>query len=505
MTKLKGCSKAIKMKYLLFVFATAVLVSLPTRVYQLLALVNAQTGFYDDGDITVPVLYGVLAIFTLLFVILSFLSKEVPSPKLPVGKNPILGVASAILSVGFLWDILSGLRNAIPGVDGDSESFFAILKINLAQSGGAILVLRLIFAFFSIFYLLIFAISNLNGKASYKEYKLLALSPVCWGTVSLIGKLMNPVSYITVSELLFEIAMFAFATVFFLAFARISTGVFTEDGMWIIYGCGFSAALFAGLVTIPRIVCSVVSLPSVEGHEFSFAHFSIFIFVVAYILASLGIGFKDGLKNMRTANAIDFSDDENIMLKQRTVCVNVVDEVEDFGNFEYEEETQPEYELVDTIENTVYEEPIAGTPVIDEEPISEEVENYFETFEEPIAETPTIDEELINEEVEGYFETFEEPIVETPIIDEEPINEEVEGYFETFEEPIADTFEENITEVTESVEESEIIETPKAEEKPKKAKKEKAGFFTRKKSAPEVDDIPEDLKPISLADLKNKE
>ena len=37
MNKLKGSVAAIKMKYLLFVFATVMFVALPTRVYQLLA------------------------------------------------------------------------------------------------------------------------------------------------------------------------------------------------------------------------------------------------------------------------------------------------------------------------------------------------------------------------------------------------------------------------------------------------------------------------------------
>ena len=67
MNKLKGSSSAVKMKYLLFVFAAAVLVSLPTRVYQLLALVDTTNGFFKESDVTIPVLYGVVIVFGLLF------------------------------------------------------------------------------------------------------------------------------------------------------------------------------------------------------------------------------------------------------------------------------------------------------------------------------------------------------------------------------------------------------------------------------------------------------
>ncbi len=566
MNKLKGCSKAIKMKYLIFVFVTAVLVSLPTRVYQLLALVNTETGFYDNGDITVPVLYGVLALFSVLFLVLSFLSKEVPSPKLPTGKNPVLGIGSAVMAFGMLWDILATLRAIVPTYDSESESFFAILRNNMQSNGGFVPLLKIVFAFFAIFWFLIFAISHLNGKAAYKEYKVLALSPVCWGVATLIGKLMNAVSFITVSELLFEIFAVVFVTVFFLTFARISTGVFTEDVMWNIYGCGFGAALFSAIVTIPRLVCMLVSVPAVEGHNFSFTYLGIFIFAIAYILASLGIGFKDGFKNMRTVSAIDLPDDDEIVIKSRNSTGEMLTSFEEFSEDYEAPQEEPEYELVDTTES--YSEEVEE-PVIDEKAINEEVEEFFETFEapeveEPAMEEPVIDEKAANEEVEEFLETFEapeveEPAMEEPVIDEKAINEEVEepvaeepvaeepvAEEPVAEEPVVDekaeafedifkgnddfdgdiipaeipdenSFEINIFEdiaeeqdgVLEIFEEEEdsVVENAPVKEvkKEKKAKKEKQGLFSRKKAAPEVDEIPEDLKPISWADLKNKE
>ena len=118
-----------------------------------------------------------------------------------------------------------------------------------------------------------------------------------------------------VSELLFEIFMFVFVMLFFLTFARISSGVFTEDSMWGIYGYGLTAALLASIVTIPRIVIALVGLDAVAGNEFNFAHLTTFVFIIAYIFASLGIGFKDGLKNRRQVSEIDLPDDEIIVKK----------------------------------------------------------------------------------------------------------------------------------------------------------------------------------------------
>ena len=146
MNKIKGSSSAVKMKYLLFVFAAAVLVALPTRVYQLLALVDASNGFYKESDVTVPVLYAIMVVFGLLFLVLSFISKEVPSPKLPTGKNPILGAASFVMVAGLGVDMFSILQKIIPANQGSSAIFISLLKSNLSKNGGAFTILEFIFA-----------------------------------------------------------------------------------------------------------------------------------------------------------------------------------------------------------------------------------------------------------------------------------------------------------------------------------------------------------------------
>jgi hypothetical protein len=166
MNKLKGSLGAIKMKYLMFVFAVAMLAALPTRVYQLLAIVDYNNGFYNGSDITIPVLYGAVFLFAIIFMVLSFLSKEVPSPKLPVGKNPVLGVASIIMIIGLGWDILSIERQVVPQVQGgfSFDMFKSLLASNLEQNGGIFLVLQFVFAILAVFYFIIFAVIKLINK-----------------------------------------------------------------------------------------------------------------------------------------------------------------------------------------------------------------------------------------------------------------------------------------------------------------------------------------------------
>ncbi len=473
MNKLKGSSSSIKMKYLLFVFATVFLVALPTRVYQLLALVNTKNGFFENGDITIPVLYAVLFVFVLLFMLLSYLSKEVPSPKLPTGKNPVLGVTSIVMIGGLVWDIISIENLVVPktGMDFNMGIFTSLLKANIQDNGGILLILQFVFAIFAIFYFLVFAISHLNGKGSYKEFKLLALSPLCWCITMLISKLMKAVSFITVSELLFEIFMLVFAMLFFLTFARISSGVFTEDSMWGIYGYGLSACLFAGLVTIPRLVAMFSGLEPVEGHNFSLAHLSILVFVLSYIIASLGVGFKDGLINRRTITEIDLPDEDIVISKgEGSIFLAEVDGVTDAEEVAAENffDDEPVYADED-LRSTVSEKR------------AEKAKNFFDGFDD---ENETVNETVVEEPV--IEEIVEAPVVEAVI--EEPVIEEI------VETPVVEAIVEEP--VIEDVIEAPVVET--VVEEPEKTKKT---FGKRKKELE-----PEVIKPMSLADMrKNKE
>ena len=466
MNKIKGSSSAVKMKYLLFVFAAAVLVALPTRVYQLLALVDASNGFYKESDVTIPVLYAVMAVFGLLFLVLSFVSKEVPSPKLPTGKNPVLGIASFVMVAGLGADMFSILQKIIPANQGSSAIFVSLLKSNLSKNGGTFTILEFAFAFFAIIYFIVFGISHLNGKASYKEFKLLALAPLCWSMTVLVTKLMNAISFIKVSELLFEIFMFVFAMLFFLTFARISSGVFTEDSMWGIYGYGLVTAFLAAVVTIPRIVIALVGLDAVEGNEFNFAHLTVFVFILAYIFASLGVGFKDGLKNRREISEMDVFNDDVVVKK------------EDIGEF-FEEE---EEEYIEAVE-------------IDDAEVIVPLESFEEIVEDSIEEA--VFEETAEEIVE---EIAVETIIEEPV--EEIVEETVEAAVEEPAEEIAEEAaeEESKTAKYETIEISDNLEEIKENKKSKLFKKSPK----MKKAPTRRDEGDSELTAISLADLKNK-
>ena len=534
MSKIKGSVSAIKMKYLLIVFATAVLVALPTRVYQLLALVDTENGFYKESDVTIPILYGIAAVFTVAFLVLSFLSKEVPSPKLPTGKNAVLGVTSLVMVGGLALDMVSIIKNTVPVNQGNSQIFISLLRSNLAEQGGALTILRFVFAFFAIIYFLVFAMSHLNGKASYKEFKLLALSPLCWSMTMLVLRLMNAISFTKVSELLFEIFTFLFMMLFFITFARISSGVFTEDSMWGIYGYGFATALFAALITIPRVVMLAVGLKNVEGNEFSITHLTALVFILSYIFASLGVGFKDGIKNRRTVNEIVLPDEEKaVAVKTVEAVVTEAVVIEDTSEdkevapevaatemidrqlAELEKEAAEEAEITEAAEEAIEEEPEVVEEAV-EEAVEEEPEVVEEAVEEAVEEDPEVVEEaveeVIEEDPEVVEEVVEDAVEEEPEVVEEVVEEAVEEEPEVVEEVVEEAVEEELEVVEEVVEEAveedpevveEIVEE-RVETEEKKAKKSFVSGLFKKSKAEDKNASDNEFAAISLAELKNR-
>lgn len=346
MKKLKGSLKSVKMKYLLFMYAASLFILLPLRVYQLLAATERLTGFFVIGDKTGYVIYGLILLFVVLFLALSFLSREVPSPRLKSGKNMPLGIAALIFAAGLLYDVSMFVVKVYPA--GASGSvFFSALKMNIINSTPIFNIPKMLLAVITIIWLVLFAVGNFGGKFDYKRYKIIALAPVFWAVIRTMSYLTDAINYFNVSEVLFEIAANAFLVLFFLAEARISTGVFSVDSMWGIYGYGFSAAVFISLITVPRIVVTVLNRRNPISFSFEPVDFGALVFVLTYIFASFGIGFDGSAKERKLISEIALPEDGAVVRKGDNRRLSetaensaaVAEAPETHGIFKVEEET----------------------------------------------------------------------------------------------------------------------------------------------------------------------
>ncbi len=310
---MKGSVKRIKLKYLLYLFVIILLAALPVRVFQLFSIVETDTGFYTTNDSTVTFLYVILGVFCALTIGLSYLSSEIPSPRLPVGKNKLIGTASAILGVGLLWNVAGDIINILKSMSAKfsliGEGLFSQL---FSEQGGFVIILKTIAAFLGAVYLFVFCVSHFEGRASYKDQKVLAIMPMFWAMCSLITCLMQEISYIRVSELMLEMSLYVFAMLFLMNFARVSSGIANKGVMWQIFGFGLPAAMFGTLVSIPRLVLFLMGREFVRDYPFDLSSLAMAAFSVIYIFASLGVGFG-GLKKHKggeTEKSYDFDYEE---------------------------------------------------------------------------------------------------------------------------------------------------------------------------------------------------
>ncbi len=454
MKKIKGSLKAIRMSHLVVMFALITVACTAIRTHQLLNVVNLTNGFFENSDFTVPLLYGLLAVGSVLFLILSFLSKNVPSPKLTEGRNIPLGMASFVAAIGFVWDIIVIAKIVIPANNTpygiNTNVFDMLMNSYIKDNGGVFLVLQFVFAILSVFYFIVFGMSHFEGKATYKKISLLSIAPGCWAMFVLISKLMKAVSFITVSELLFEIGMLTFTMIFFLTFARIASGVFSVNSMWCTYGCGFPAAVFAGLISVPRGISLIVGNGTVEGNDFSFTHLFLFIFIIVYIISTLGAGFKNSLKKMRSVSNIVLPDDDEVVVKSSeasapasTVEVVLVEE-----NTEKKKRFSiaPEFKNIPEI-SSFFDDEVEDT-------VKEEVEDYEEKVDEEAYEASDevdsqIDDVIASEESSQEIDTdpVEEIAEASPEADGEDACEEAsEEVSEEFSEEATEEISEEVTE-----------------------------------------------------------
>ena len=472
------------MKYLLFMYAASLFILLPLRVYQLLAATERLTGFFVIGDKTGYVIYGLILLFVVLFLALSFLSREVPSPRLKSGKNMPLGIAALIFAAGLLYDVSRFVVKVYPA--GASGSvFFSALKMNIINSTPIFNIPKMLLAVITIIWLALFAVGNFGGKFDYKRYKIIALAPVFWAVIRTMSYLTDPINYFNVSEILFEIAANAFLVLFFLAEARISTGVFSVDSMWGIYGYGFSAAVFISLITVPRIVVTVLNRRNPLSFSFEPVDFGALVFVLTYIFASFGIGFDGSAKERKLISEIALPEDGAVVRKgdnrrlSETVenSAAVAEAPEIHGIFKVEEETfeiarEEEPNEAVTLETDAEPDDFGE---LSENEIPEETEEITAEAEEDVSdgesgfeESGSADEleeaeeaketeaSITDEEVDAENEDGEEGV--SLISDEDVDGEEENAVSKSFDG--ADDFDEEYSDVESSDEKADITDEP---------------------------------------------
>lgn len=294
MKKIKGSVSSINPDAALLLFCFGILLACPVRVYQILKLIETETGFYSDvNNWSVIALYAILGAVAAIVFLFSYLSKNIPAAVMPEKKKIPLGIVSVIMSLSFLTDIVtqaSILREASGGA-GISYygNIFGFLRATQTLQNG----LEIVFAVLSCIYMLVFAVSFLTGNKLYDKVKVLALSPFAWCIFRIFARITKKISFIQVSDLLFEIIGITFLMIFFFTFARVASNVNCENSMWSTFACGISSALVMLTYSIPRLMLMITGNADriSAGTSFEICDIAAAVFIIVFLITMLRSGY----------------------------------------------------------------------------------------------------------------------------------------------------------------------------------------------------------------------
>ncbi len=233
------------------VFFAGLVLLLPLRCYQYLRIIEPVTGFYKGRDFSFYLLYALLAAFVLFFLLSSFLKRKQLRFAPVAGKSAFTAVACFLACAALLWDGLYSFLRIFGNLDGllpGKELFRTLIKtgiLPLSVEAVAAVVAAVYFALLGYC-----AVKQRSGSA----FRLLALAPMVWAIGRIVLRFVRTVSFINVSELLFEMLMLVFFLLCFMAFIQLNGNINSAGLDWKIAGYGFPAALLCLLCFVPRLV-----------------------------------------------------------------------------------------------------------------------------------------------------------------------------------------------------------------------------------------------------------
>lgn len=236
----------MKIKSAWIVLAITLLIVLPTRIYQVLFLVEPGTGFYTDGNTTTLIISACLIAGILLMAAFAFADKEKRSYR-PIHSLPT-AVIGALTGLGLIFQNLISLL----GTQEQENRLSVILVGVFGILAGAVFILT--------------AYNFAMGQNTFEKHPLLSLIPSLWGCVSLVTRFITYISVVNVSENIYDTFTVIFSLLFLFAQAKMLAGIETEKSVKQIYTFGIPAILMTLVTGVP----SAVVLFSGEAHTGSF-------------------------------------------------------------------------------------------------------------------------------------------------------------------------------------------------------------------------------------------
>lgn len=281
--KITGKNEKLNPLLGLYIAAGLLIAAIPVRLYQLLTLLEQDTGFYKAVDRSVYVMYALAAAAVIASYGIAVLAKNIPASKSPYRKNRFLAVSSIALGVGIVLDVVSAASAFI--IKARNFTAAGISFLGTADQGQIPILFEAVLGIFAAIYLLVFGISYIDGRTTYSQYKFLAITPFFWAMSRTVIRLLSKIAYVKVSDLMLEIFGIAFMMIFFMSFARISSGLSNKKAMRSVFASGAVSAFLLGTANIPRVLMYIsgngAKIPS--GYGLALCDLAFVFFAAAYI------------------------------------------------------------------------------------------------------------------------------------------------------------------------------------------------------------------------------
>ena len=265
------------------ILAVALVVTLPLRTVQYYTNIEGGNGFYKSIDALIIVYAAILAAASVFFLVSGIRKKNSVTLEMRPQRFPACGVFAFLSAFAVLYSVYSDYMLK----DKDSSEFVVTSTASSAVSG-YLYIIQAVFGIIAAVYFLFLAVTFLMGKSS-SILKLTSLSVPIWLVLRLVVRFTRTISYLRVSDLALEMISLVFLASFFMAFVQMNTGVESKGNEWKIPGFGFTAAMFALNLFIPRIAL-VITGRAESMYILSSADFSdltLSLFIVATIITRM--------------------------------------------------------------------------------------------------------------------------------------------------------------------------------------------------------------------------
>lgn len=285
--KIKESSSKINYQQTLIVFAVSAALLTIMRIFQVKTAIDAATGFYTGTDFLVVAFYILVAASCAYIAVSSFVSCDSKNVTLKNKKSAAMFWLSLIYSFTLFYDGVSSFIKSV-FTTGDTQVTGTVFK-SLMTSGAIPLFLQSIFAVLSGVFFIELSFSFKKGNGSIGKHRILALMPVGWVSCRLLHLFVRKISFLKVSDLFLDLSMCAFMALFFMAFAQVSSDVYSTDSRWRIIGFGIPAALISAIVSIPRLFYTIVDKSTYinENHPFNITDLVFLVFMAILALQFL--------------------------------------------------------------------------------------------------------------------------------------------------------------------------------------------------------------------------